>query len=89
MFFFDFYTVSDSRFSVVEIEIELSDWERAIFKPREPIYLHSQLTFSVNVSSLIPFLYIKTTVAKMAGAVIIKLSLRLYTIWFPNSAKVF
>ena len=45
MFFFDFYTVSDSKFNVVVIEIELSDWERAIFKPREPIYLHSQLTF--------------------------------------------
>lgn len=80
MFFFDFYTVSDNRFNVVVIEIELSDWERAIFTPREPIYLHNQLTFYANVSSLIPFLYIKTTVAKIAGAVIIKLSLKLYTI---------
>lgn len=74
MFFFDFYTMSDNKVKVLEIEIELSDWRRAIFIPRESIYLHSQRTFSDKASSLIPFLFIKTTVAKIAGAVIIRLS---------------
>jgi|LakMenEpi03Aug12_release.lakeMendotaPanAssembly.Ray.scaffolds.fasta_scaffold4778388_1 hypothetical protein len=69
--------ISDKSDKVVVIEIELSDWLLAIFMPLEEIYLQSHKTFSARLSSLIPFLYIKTTVANIAGEVMIKLSLSL------------
>jgi hypothetical protein len=69
------------RARVLEMEIELSDCLLAILIPLESIYLHNHMTFSDKVSSLIPFLCMSTTVAKIAGAVMIRLSERLYTIW--------
>jgi hypothetical protein len=73
--------MSDSNTKVFEMEMELSDCLLAILIPLESISLHSHITFSDKVSSLMPFLCIRTTVAKIAGAVMIRLSERLYTIW--------
>lgn len=74
MFFLDFSTMSERRVNVFDMEIELSDCLRAILIPRESIYLHSHRTLSDKASSLMPLRCIKTTVARIAGAVMIKLS---------------
>ena len=77
MFFLDFSTMSDMSARVFDIEMELSDCLLAILIPLESISLHNHMTFSERVSSLMPFRCMRTTVAKIAGAVMIRLSERL------------
>lgn len=72
MSFLDFVIISERRANVVVIEIELSDWLLAIFIPLEDIYLQSHITLSAKLSSLIPLRFINTTLARIAGAVIVK-----------------
>ena len=79
--------MSLSNVKVLEIEIEWSDWLLAILIPLEEIYLQSHKTCSESISSLIPLRFINTTVARIAGAVIMRLSLIVCTISKPKDSS--
>lgn len=69
-------------------EIDELDCVLAILIPLSEISLQSHPAFSLRLSSEIPLRCIKTMVARIAGAVTTKLSVRSKTIFSPKLFKV-